>query len=336
MKRNEEPITKQKGAKMKKIILLCGILFTLIPGLSPAQPYPTKPIGIIVGSAPGGPMDIPLRVLAFRAEKLLGQPFVVTNQGVGGGSFAVGMLAKQPADGYHLVETVSTTLILMPQLRTLPYKLEDFVPVMQFGAPQSGIVVKGDTPWKTLKDLVEYAKKNPGKVTYSTAGVGTPMHLAMEYIAKQERIEWTHIPYPGSGPALTALLGGHVTAESGATDWIQHVQQGTLRLLATLCEKRMRVFPDVPTLRDAGYNFVNTAVFFVLAPKGTPTPIVKKLDESFHNAMDDPAFIQTMQKLDVDIGYRSSEEMKKFLEEAYIRFGEMIADYKIPKEIEKK
>jgi len=134
---------------------------------------------------------------------------------------------------------------------------------MHFAAVQSGLVLKADSPYKTLKDLVEFARKNPGKVTYSTSGVGTPMHLAMEYIAKKEGIHWTHVPYTGGAPALSAVLRGHVTAMSDSTEWLPDVKKGSLRLLVTHGEKRMKSFPDVPTLRDLGYDFINETVFMM-------------------------------------------------------------------------
>jgi tripartite-type tricarboxylate transporter receptor subunit TctC len=318
-----------------KIILLSGIVF-FIPLFSFGQPYPTKPVNILVGFAPGGTMDISTRILASKAEKFVGQPFLISNNGGGGGSVALGIVAKEKPDGYYLAGCTSTGLIRIPQFRTVPYKLDDFVSIMHFGAPQTGLVVKADSPFKSLKDLVEYAKKNPGKVTYSSTGVGSPMHLAMEYVGKQEGIQWTHVPYPGSTPALTALLGGHVTAQSGSTEWIPQIKAGAVRLLGTHGEKRMKLFPDVPTFRELGYDFINETVFMVATPKGTPSPIVKKLEEAFHKAMEDPEFIQTMEKMEIEVTYRNSEDTKKYLEEAYARLGKMILELKIPKEPEKK
>jgi tripartite-type tricarboxylate transporter receptor subunit TctC len=316
----------------------CLIVSFLIsmPALSFAQSYPTKPMNLLVGFAPGGTMDVSTRVLSMKAERSLGQPFLITNNGGGGGSVALGIVAREKPDGYYLAGCTSTGLIRIPQFRTVPYKLEDFIPIMHFGAPQTGIVVKADSPFKTLKELVEYAKKNPGKVTYSSTGVGSPMHLAMEYIAKQEGIQWTHVPYPGSTPALTALLGGHVTVQSGSTEWIPQVKAGEVRLLATHGEKRMKIFPGVPTFRELGYDFINETVFMVAAPKGTPSPAVKKLEEAFHKAMDDPEFIQVMEKMEIEITYRNSEDTKKYLEAAHARLGRMIIELKIPKESEKR
>ena len=326
---------KQTGWKTKGVFFLFGFFLFLFPTLSLAQDFPTKPINILITFSPGGSADPSMRLLASKTEKFLGQPFIISNNGGGGGSVAMAILAKEKADGYRLAGCSSTSLIRIPQFRTVPYKLEDFVPIMHFGAPPSGLVVKADSPWKTLKEFVEYAKKNPGKVTYSSMGIGSPMHLAMEYIAKQEGIQWTHVPFPGSGPAFLALLGGHVTAESGSSESFPHVREGTIRLLATHHEKRWKSFLDVPTFREMGYDFINESVFMFAAPKGTPPSIVKKLDEAFRKGMDDPEFIQTMEKLEIEVGYRNSEDLKKYLEEAYVRLGKMIRELKLPKEPEK-
>lgn len=327
---------KEKNPQMTKIILALGLLSILMPALALAQPFPTKPISIVVGSAPGGTMDITTRLLASKAEKLVGQPFSVSNNGAAAGSVALGILAKQKPDGYQLVSTVVPSLILMPQLRKVPYHYEEFTPVMGYGIAETGVVVQADSPWKTMKDLVEYARKNPGKVTYGTAGVGTPMHLAMEFVAKQEGIQWTHIPYPGSAAVLAALLGGHVTAESGATEWIPHVKEGKLRLLATHGEKRIKTFPQIPTFRELGYDFVNNTMFLIMAPKGTPPAVVGKLDDAFHKAMDDPEFTALMSKVEMTILYRNSADMKKFLEAGFATFKKLIPELKILREAEKK
>ena len=327
---------KQKGWKAGKIILGCGLLLMLLPGISFAQPYPTKPINLIVTFPPGGTLDTSTRILAIKAEKILGQPVIVSNVGGGAGSVALGQVAKKRPDGYDITSCASTGLIRIPQLRAVPYSHEDFVPIMHFTSVQSGLVVKSDSPYKTLKDLVEYARKNPGKVNYATSGAGSPMHMAMEYIADKEGIQWTHVPYAGGAPGLTAVLGGHVTAMSDSTEWLPHVKEGSLRLLVTHGERRMKSFSNVPTLRDLGFDFINETVFVIATPKGTPPAIVKKLEEAFHKAMEDSEFIRTIQNLEFDVAYRNSEDTKKYLEDAYNRFAVMIKKLNITKEPEKK
>jgi tripartite-type tricarboxylate transporter receptor subunit TctC len=204
---------------------------------------------------------------------------------------------------------------------------------MHYGTLSSGLVVKSDSPWKTLKEFVEYAKKNPGKVSYTSPGTGSPLHLAMEFIAKEEGIQWVHIPYT-QGPGYVPLLGGHVTAASVGIS--PPIKAPTFRMLAAHGEKRMKLFPDVPTLRELGYDFINESVVMIAVAKGTPMPIVRKLDESFRKVLDDPEFIGQMEKLEIDINYRNPEDTKRYLEEASVRIGKMIQELKIPKEEEKK
>ena len=318
-----------------KIIFLFGIFLFCSPTFSFSQDFPTKPINLLIASAPGIPSEVCTRLLANAAEKFMGQVIIISNNSGGGGSVGAGIVAKQKPDGYYLLGTTSTVLIRIPQFRTVPYRLEDFVPIMHFGAPESGLAVRADSPWKTLKEFVEYAKKNPGKITYGTVGVGLPMHLAMEYIAKQEGgIQWTHVPYT-TDPSI-GLLGGHITACSSGTQWIPHVKAGTLRLLATFGETRMKTFPEIPTLPELGYDFINETVMLVAAPNGTPVSIVKKLDDGFRKAMDDPEFVRRMEMLEYSINYRNSKDTKKYLEEAYVRLGKMIKELKISTEAEKK
>jgi len=323
---------KGKKWNIGRMVLFCGLFLSLAASLSFAQPYPTKPINLIVTFAPGGTLDTSTRILAVKAEKFLGQPLVVSNVGGGAGSVALGQVAKKRADGYDITSCTSTGLIRIPQLRAVPYNHDDFVPIMHFASVQSGVVVKSDSPYKSFKDLVEYARKNPGKVTYATSGVGSPMHIAMEYVADREKIQWTHVPYAGGAPGLSAVLGGHVTAMSDSTEWLPHVKEGSLRLLVTHGERRMKSFPDVPTLRDLGYDFINETVFMIAAPKGTPAPIIKKLDEAFHKGMDDPEFVKTIATLEFDVTYRNSEDLKKYLDDAYNRFTVMIKKLNITKE----
>lgn len=327
---------KIKGWTLGKWMLCFGLVVAFTPVLSSAQQYPTKPINMLVTFAPGGTLDSSVRLISLKAEKFLGQPFVITNNGGGAGSVALGIVKTQKADGYNITACTSTGLIRLPQFRTLPYSHEDFVPIMHFAGVQTGVVVKSDSPYKTFKDLIEFARKNPGKVTYATSGVGTPMHLAMEFVGRQEKIQWTHVPYPGGAPGVSAVLGGHVTAQSDSTEWLPHVKEGSLRLLVSHGEARMKSFPNVPTLRDLGYDFINETVFMFAAPKGTPPAVVQKLDESFHKAMQDPEFVDLITKMEFILSYRNSADTNRYLVDNYGRLGKMIQDFKIPKEGEEK
>lgn len=316
---------------------LCGLVLFSMPASAYAQEFPTKPINVLVAYSPGASVDISFRALASKAEKFLGQPIIITNNGTGGSTVGVSIAAKEKPDGYHLLVAMGMGIVWFPQVRAVPYKYDDFTPIMHYGAFHAGVAARTDAPFKTLKEFVEYAKKNAGKVNYSTGGAGSPHHLAMEYIAKKEGIDWTVIPYAGGAPALTALLGGHVHACSANTgSWIPHVNAGSIRILATYGKTRMKTFTDVPTLSELGYNFVYDDTFLIAGPKGIPASIVGKLDDAFRKAMEDPEFIQAMTKIDIEASYRNSEDTRKYIEDSYLRFGKVLQEVPLPKEEGKK
>ena len=321
---------KGKGWKMGRRIFLCGLIFLFIPALSTAQEFPTKPITIRSTFGPGTPFDVAFRVLANRAEKALGQPIVLINDTTGGGMIAMNTIAKEKPDGHNLLLGTTTTFVWTPQFRKVNIKYQDFDQIMQFGKGIVGLVVRTDTPYKTLKDLVEYGKKNSGKLSYSATAKSMPKQVGPEVIAKQEGFEWTFVPFDADNLSLAALLGGHVDACSAGTAWIPFIQQGKLRLLATYMENRSKTFPQVPTLLELGFNFVDPAVYNLAGPKGIPLSTIKKLDQAFHKAMDDPEFIQIMARGEIEIIYRDSAELTKLVEQLYVSIGKMIRDFKLP------
>ena len=328
-----QPLKKQK---VLKVALLIGFIFFLVPTFLQAQQYPTKQINVMAGGAAGGPGDIPNRLLFGKAEKILGQSFAITNNSAAGGTVALSLVAKERPDGYHLGACISTQLLWLPYTVPVTYKLEDFVPIMHFGFLNTGVAVKTDSPWKTFKELVDYAKKNPEKITYAVTGAGNPMDLAMKYVAKVEGIQWTGVPTPGGDPN-TLLLGGHVNVISMTTTWIPHVKSGALRPLAVHCEKRLKALPEVPTFRELGYDFVHEGAMMFCVPKGTPLPIVKTLDDALRKAMEDNKdLLDYMEKMSMEVGYRNHEDLKKYLEENKDRVARIIEKLGLSKEPGKK
>jgi tripartite-type tricarboxylate transporter receptor subunit TctC len=182
---------RSKVHKATFFALALGFLLSFMPAVSALgqSDYPTKPINILISYAAGGVVDTTTRALIAKAEKTLGQPFIATNNGGGGATVATAIVTKQKPDGYNLLATASAPLVRIPQYRKVPYTIDELVPVMQHASTQSGLVVQANSPFKTLKDLVEFTRKNPGKVTYSTLGVGSAMHMSMEFIAKQDHLD---------------------------------------------------------------------------------------------------------------------------------------------------
>jgi tripartite-type tricarboxylate transporter receptor subunit TctC len=247
------------------------------------------------------------------ASKILGQPIVVLNKPGGGSAVAVASLKIEKPDGYT-IGVLPSGAVLSQHMRKVPYdSAKDFTPIMQYAVYLYGLVVRSDSPWKTFKEFIDYAKANPGKVRYSTAGPGTPQHLVMERLALKEKIKWTHIPFQGGGPAITALLGGHVEASSQTTEWKPHVESGRLRLLAVYGEKRMADFPNVPTLQELGYDIAAASLISIAGPKGLSPQIVETLHGAFKKAMEDPDFIKVSKQVDQPPLYRGPDDLAKHL-----------------------
>ena len=306
---------KKNNLRFLMGILGAIIMFVLVLGSTPAMAgYPERTITILVGFAPGGSMDLSTRALARSAEKILGQPIIIENKTGGTGTVALAALLSQNPDGYTLCGTPSSVLIRVSQMQQVPFKpLTSFKPIIGFTEPLLGIVVKNDASWKTIKDLVGEAKKTPGKMKFATTGVGSTTQAAVDEIAAAEKLQMIHIPYKGSIEALTSLLGGHVDFASLTSELVPSVKSGQTRLLATMSKKRSPKFPDVPTLKEAGYDFVNDAVFSIVGPANLPPEVAKKLELAFTQATKSKEYLEALDKIDmVPVNY-SSNEFDNFL-----------------------
>jgi len=198
--------------RSKGIILVGVILLAITTSAWSAEgDFPTKPIRMWVGFAAGGSTDVLCRVVSNVAEKILRQPIVVKNKPGAGGALCLGLLASAPPDGYTLATTSDTPFTRSPHLVSVKYdSMKDFAPIVRLGLQRQGIVVKSDSPFKRFQDLIEYARKNPGLLTYGSPGAGTTPHLGMEKIALHEKVKFQHIPFQGDTPTMTAILGGHI------------------------------------------------------------------------------------------------------------------------------
>ena len=304
-----------------------GIVFFLVSRPAPSfsqEKYPVRPINLIVGYPAGGSVDVCARPFAMAASKSLGQPIIIINKPGGGSSVAMASLKNEKPDGYTIGLLISGA-VMSQHMRKVPFDTaRDFTPIMQYGVYLYGLVVRSDSPWKSFKDFMAYAKANPGKVRYSTAGAGTPQHLVMERLAVKEGLQWKHIPFDGGSPAVTALLGGHVEAASQTTEWKKYVESGQLRLLAVYGEKRMIDFPEVPTLLDLGYSIIAPSLGSVVGPKGLSPQVVEMLHGAFKKAMDDPDFIRISRQMDMPPVYRGPQELAKHLVEMNEEVGSLV------------
>ncbi len=295
--------------------------------------YPERPITMDVAFAPGGSMDMASRAMAAAAEKYLGKPIIVDNKGGGGGTVALALVANAKPDGYTLCAGTSTGIVRAPQMQKVTYKpLKSFTPIIGYATPQNAIVVRSDASWKTLKELLDYAKKNPNKIKYSTTGVGSAQHHAMAYLEHQEKMKWIHVPYKGSADAMTALLGGHVDVCSSGPEHVPYARAGQVRILAYTEEKRNPKQPEVPTLKELGYDFVNETVFSIFGPAGLPADVEAKLESAFTKAKDSPEVKTVMDKLDLLPVYYNSKEYDRFLKESWTRLERTLKETGLIKE----
>lgn len=296
--------------------ILC-VCFITVPFIFPGQAhaaYPDRPVTILVGFAPGGSMDLSARALAKSAEKILGQPVVIENKPGGTGTVALAALLSQKSDGYTLCATPSSVLIRVSQQQQVPFKpFTSFKPIIGFTEPQLGIVVKNDSPWKTLKDISTATAKNPGKIKYATTGVGSTTHAAVEEIAAKDKLQMVHIPYKGSMEALTAVLGGHVEFAALTSELVPSVKSGQARLLAVISEKRSAKFPEVPTMKELGYDFANDAVFAIIAPAQIDPAIARKLESAFATAAKSKDYLETLDKINMIPVYYDGKAFDAFL-----------------------
>ncbi|HET7888165.1 MAG TPA: tripartite tricarboxylate transporter substrate binding protein [Bradyrhizobium sp.] len=270
--------------------LLAQLLVALgIAGVAGAQTYPSRTITMVVPFPPGGSTSLVGRVIADKMSQLLGQSIVVDNRGGAGGTVGAKTVAKSEPDGYTLMVGYTGTLAIAPSLyRNAGYDPRiDFVPIGMIGSAPSSLVVHPSFPAKTVAELVAYAKANPGKVNFGSAGIGTVGHITGEYFARATGISIVHIPYKGTGPAVSDLLGGHIPVSfSPVAATAGNVKAGLLRGLAVTSIRRNQLLPDVPTMVEAGVTgFDAVLAYGLVAPAGTPRPIIDKLSAALQAAL---------------------------------------------------
>ncbi len=258
------------------------------------QAYPNRPIKVIVPFPPGGPTDGMARIVSDRLGAILGQSIVVENRGGGaGGSVGAKTVAAAEPDGYTILITPGGSLTTGPAVhKNLGYEpLKAFAPIARIMTTPQFMCVHPSLPVKTLRELVAYAKANPGKITYGSQGFGTGTHLLAELLKLEAGINMVHVPYRGTAPMLAAFIAGEIQmATDPSTTVLPHLQSGSLRALAVVTSARSPKMPDVPTSAEAGYPMLNSPFWLgVVAPAGTPADIVDKLNAAFRESLKDPA-----------------------------------------------
>lgn len=312
--------------KMVFVGLLVGMLGLGAPTL--AADFPTKEIQIIVPWAAGGATDLIFRALAVPAGKYLGKAVVIVNKPGGGGAVGYTEGAQAKPDGYTLTAAVTPLTILPHQVKTA-FTYQNFEPILNVVSDPSMFLVRSDAPWKSLQEFLDYAKKNPDTITVGNSGAGGGVHLVAVAFERKTGVKFNHIPFSGGGPSVTAILGGHVNAVCvSPPEGINHVQAGKLKIIALFSEKRLEMFPQVPTVKEQGIDFVMGMWRGLVAPKGTPQEVINKLHEGFKKAMEDPGFVKNAKDMAVNLDYKSPTEFGKLMAEDHEFYGKLISEMK--------
>jgi len=317
--------------KRRELMRAMGALALAHPAAAPMafaqeEPaaYPSRPIRVLIGFAPGGSTDTPVRVLAEAVSKILRQPVVIENKPGAAGVIPKQLLQAAAPDGY--------TLAIAPAgVYRLPYTTDikwnpatDLGYVIGLSGYAFGTVVPASSPIRSLADYIAYAKANPELLTYSSPGVGTTNHLTMEQFSRAAGVKLNHVPYKGSAESLQALLAGHVQSAVETSAWVPYVESGKLRLLAVWSGKRMARFPKVPTLKELGIDIVQTSPWGLVAPKNTPSRIQVRLHDAFKQAMEMPAFKEALARFDMEPDYRDPVQYQRFAVESMKKEKEIL------------
>ena len=309
-----------------RIFLLSLALFLAIDPAKAA--YPDKPIKIIIGFPAGGPLDAHIRLLVDRLQTSLGQTVIVDYKAGAGGTVGAQFVMQSPADGYTVLLANTGTMVINPAIYTKsPYDtLKDFQPIARTAQQPLALIVNKDVQANTLKELIAYAKANPGKLNYGSAGNGGISHLVPEMLKNETGIFMVHIPFKGSAPAFTDLIAGHVQfmAES-VPQAANYAKQGKVKALAVTSAKRNPALPNTPTVIETGVANLEVVGFYgVLAPKGTPPEAVNKLSQAFKETLEAPDIQKKMIDQGADPAYLNADQFTKFLASEMPRWAKAV------------
>ena len=314
-------------------LLACALASATLPAAraqAPAASWPSKPIRWVVPFPPGGAMDAIARTLGEKAGKTLGQPFVIENKPGAGGNIGADFVAKQPGDGYTLMITSIGMATNKPLYGKLSYDpIKDFAPVSLLAVVPNVLVTNATQPdVKTAQDVIAAARKTPGKLTYASAGNGTSIHLAGEVFTSLAQVDMLHVPYKGSGPAVSDLLGGQVNYMfDSITSARPHIESGKLRALGVTTAKRSKTLPNVPTLAEAGLPGYEVSPWFaVFMPAATPKDIVAKVNSALLEAMKDPDVVKRFETIGAEPVGSTPEEMAQHLARESERWTKLIQE----------
>jgi tripartite-type tricarboxylate transporter receptor subunit TctC len=320
---------------MKTLLRLAALgAALLVCGAASAQQYPTKPVKIIIPFPPGGVTDIATRLIAQKLSERNGQQFYIENIPGAGGNIGTGNASRQPGDGYTILIT-SSAIVVNPSLYLkVPYDLDkDFIPITKAGATPNSWVVNASHPAKTMKELIDLFKKEPGKHSVGSPGTGTTPSLSIEMFKLALGLDFVTVPFAGGGPMTQSLLGGHTPVVCSALgNYVNLLKEGKLRGLAVTSKKRSAAMPDIPTLESFGVKDQEAETMTgVFVPAGTPKPIVDKLHSEFIAVVNDPDIKAKLLQAGVEVEGNSQADFAAYMKVEVAKWKKVIADAKIKK-----
>jgi len=300
-----------------------------------SQDFPNKPVRYVVPFAAGTGNDIVGRLITNELTRLWGQSVIVDNRAGASGSIGAAFVAKAPPDGYTLLHcNIAPNAISLSMIANIPYGQKDFAPITRIGMPPNVIIVHPSTPFRTINELVSFARANPGKLSYSSGTVGTSPQLTMEWLKLRLKFDIVNIPYKNAGQGTGDVIAGQIPINVTNTPFvIAPIQAGRLRALAVASAKRVPQLPDVPTMQESGVpDFEVNSWYGVCAPAGTPTPLLDKMNADIHAVLRVPMVEQRLTELAMPPAPTTRDEFDKFMRGEIARWAQVIKDAKIPKQ----
>jgi tripartite-type tricarboxylate transporter receptor subunit TctC len=319
-----------RAIKVISLSCLVGLAFALVGCRGEREAaFPTKAVELVVAFPAGGSTDQMIRPLAEAASSVLGQQVVVVNKPGGNGTIGTGEVARARPDGYTVLVMQAGPGATQPHQGDVPYKIEDFEPLMLIFRNPLILGVGGHTPWKSVAEFVENARKRPGEIKFGASPVGGLPHLVMVQLERAADVRVTTVPYQGMGQALPALMGGHIDAVSAhPADVVAHLETGNLRLLGAYQPERLREFPELPTMKEQGYDVVGSVWGGLVVPKGTPKAVQTKLHDAFKTALESRQLNEAWGTLRISPSYAPADEFLRIWKEDFDRFGPLIRELK--------
>ncbi len=318
----------RNGLKHGMLYVLGLMIFILSPW-SLAETYPARPIKIVIPFPPGNTTDIMTRLIAPKLQERLGQAIIVENRAGASGTIGMDYVAKSKPDGYTIVASQGGNMVVLPHTsKTIPYSsINDFTSIALSTYNYQVIIANNQAPFKTFSQMIDWAKANPGKLTVASNGEGGFPHLVFEHLAKTAGITFTHVPYKGTAPIITDLIGGQVMASvDGVSGPAPHVRSGAIRLLAISNKTRVSEWPGIPTVSETIPGWTSNGWFAYSGPAGMPKEIVQRLNMEINRAMNSPEVVEQLKGYGLEVVSESPEYFERVLREDFQRYGKLVKD----------